>query len=650
MTRRAALAFAVGFLISAAYADATELPVWARPALSSAPEDGAAATVLLDDVAVAVGRDGRVRTTQRYVVRINRPEGTSAAVVRQVYIDGSGKVTGLKAWVQPVSGAVLEYGGRDAFEVALVDNDLYNEVRAKGISASSDVEPGAIFAAEVELEERGLFAQLEWHLQGRWPVRYVRRTLVLPQGWSARSVTFNRASIAPQVSGSTYVWETHGLSEIHEEDAAPPLSSLVPRIAVSYFGTAGEQPHGQFASWADVAGWLATLAQPSQTLSESLAATARELVSGAPTELEKIRAIGRFVQRIQYVSIQTGLGRGGGYQPRPASQTLDKRYGDCKDKANLMRALLAAVGIKAHLVAIYSGDPRYVREEWPSPQQFNHCIIAIVLGQATGVEAVITHPVHGRLLFFDPTDERGRVGELPLSEQGSLALLQVSGGTLERMPVLPAADSRLDRSVEASLDSTGALKATVVERAFGREAAAARARAAATNVEDLRRDLEAEVAAMSPGAVLLQHAAGDAQADEQYTVRFEARAPRYGQLMQGRLMIVKPPATAGLDAPALSAATRRHPVDLETHHAVETIALRLPQGFAIDELPQPATLESPYGRFVMTVERSDDGVIMSRRQFELRRALVPAAEYDSLRLFFDKVREAASAPIVLMKQ
>ena len=71
---------------------------------------------------------------------------------------------------------------------------------------------------------------------------------------------------------------------------------------------------------------------------------------------------------------------------------LAKAYGDCKDKANLMRAMLKTVGITAYPVFIYSGDATLVREEWPSPTQFNHCIIAMKVGDETQAPTVVQHP------------------------------------------------------------------------------------------------------------------------------------------------------------------------------------------------------------------------------------------------------------------
>ena len=109
------------------------------------------------------------------------------------------------------------------------------------------------------------------------------------------------------------------------------------------------------------------------------------------------------MQNLQYISIDIGVGRGNGYRPHAASQVLAKAYGDCKDKANLMRAMLKSINITAYPVAIYLGDADHVREEWASPYQFNHCIIAIKVGDEVIAPTIITDAKLGRLLIFDAT-------------------------------------------------------------------------------------------------------------------------------------------------------------------------------------------------------------------------------------------------------
>ena len=52
--------------------------------------------------------------------------------------------------------------------------------------------------------------------------------LTLPQGWAAKSVTFNHAPITPTVSGSTYTWELSNLRRSRLSQVVPRVSSLAP--------------------------------------------------------------------------------------------------------------------------------------------------------------------------------------------------------------------------------------------------------------------------------------------------------------------------------------------------------------------------------------------------------------------------------------
>lgn len=62
---------------------------------------------------------------------------------------------------------------------------------------------------------------------------------------------------------------------------------------------------------------------------------------------------------IRYVGIWLG---NGGIVPHPAEDILQNRYGDCKDKATLLQALLAAKGIYSQQVLINLGDSFYRSE------------------------------------------------------------------------------------------------------------------------------------------------------------------------------------------------------------------------------------------------------------------------------------------------
>jgi hypothetical protein len=74
----------------------------------------------------------------------------------------------------------------------------------------------------------------------------------------------------------------------------------------------------------------------------------------------------------------------------------------------------------------------------------------------------------------------------------------------------------------------------------------------------------------------------------------------------------------------------------------------VPAGFAVDELPQAASIETPYGQYSLSA-RQEAGRVVVERRLTLQRATVPAADYAAVRAFADKVRAADTSPVVFMR-
>ncbi|QYU67449.1 DUF3857 and transglutaminase domain-containing protein [Leptolyngbya sp. 15MV] len=433
--------------------------------------------------------------------------------------------------------------------MALVDNDLYNEARQSMIVARDDADVGDVFGFESVLEEKSIFSQFHFSFQYNLPVLSSRFTLNMPSGWRAESVTFNTKRIEPTITAGSHVWQMADLKPIRPEPRSPRLSSMVPRIAVSIFP---ETPTATrlrtFSNWNDVATWMASIEDPQVIMSPQLTAKAKELTENASNEFEKIRAISRYVQNIQYISIQIGTGRGGGYTPRSSAEVFARSYGDCKDKANLMRAMLRAVGIDSYLVSITADDPDYVRAEWASPHQFNHCIIAIKIGDQTLVESVVTHPTLGRLLIFDPTDPYTPIGDLPEDQQGSLALIDHKDTQeLTRMPVLSADANRMERVIEATLMPDGSIKGSVTERTTGQPARQERSQMKNLSREDYTRVIDRWISRGAAGATTSNIVTADNHDDGRFDLKVDFSARSYAQLMQDRLMVFRPAIIGRLD-------------------------------------------------------------------------------------------------------
>ncbi len=641
-------------LLSASAVAGDDAPAWLRQAAStSAPtyDKRVPAVVLFDEQRIVVAEDGRITTSTTRAVRVLNREGRDLVHALKTYQTDTEKVREMRAWLIRPSGEVKKYGKDQTAEVAL-DNDVYNEYRTRVIDAEKDAEVGAVFGYETVSEDRSVFTQFEWQFQSRLPALVSRFILSVPPGWRADSVTFNRAKVEPSVSGTTYTWELRSLDPIEPEPASPEVTNLAPRLAVNIFPPpGGKSGIGKaFNSWAEVASWLNALSETQAELNDPLALKARDLTANAKNEYEKIQAIGRYAQSVHYISIQTGIGRGGGYRPHAATEVFAKSYGDCKDKANLMRAMLKALRIPAYLVSIYSGDPTYVREEWPSPQQFNHCIVAVKVSDETQAPTIIKHPSLGRLLIFDPTDEQTPVGDLPDYEQGSLALIVASeAGALLRMPVTPPEANRLERQTEVTITAEGAITASIHEHAIGQAAVDSRRAVRALSRPDYQKMIERWVTRGANGATISKIEPSDNNADGSFALNVEFTAPAYGQSMRGRMLVFKPAVVSRRESLPLTDASRKHPIMLEAQAYTETVRVKLPAGFAVDEMPDAAKLDAPFGNYSATYEVKD-GQLIFTRSLVLRTMTIPADQYAQVRNFFGRMLAAEQAPVVLIKK
>lgn len=647
-------AFALGSMsVNARAGD--DAPAWLRAAagasVPSFPRD-VPAVVLADESVVTIDDDGRMTRSDFYAVKVLTREGRDEAVAHAVYNTDTEKIKELRAWLISPSGKVQKYGKGEAVEMALVDNDVYNEAKRMIIRASGDAELGSIFGYETVTEDRSVFSQLTWYFQGApLPVLKSRISVTLPRGWTADALTLNHDKIAPTLSGNTYTWELRDLPPVAFEPLSPPRTAITPWLAINLTPTP-EKPASRrsFATWGDVSKWLTEISDSQASIDDALAAKAKQITASAKTELGKITAVGRFVQAINYVSIQIGTGRGGGYRPHSATEVFAKSYGDCKDKANLMRAMLKSIGIQSYLVCIYSGDPNHVRREWPSPHQFNHCIIAVKVGDDTQALAIAGHPTLGRLLIFDATDDITPVGDLPVHEQGSYALV-IAGeaGALLQMPVAPPEANMLKRSAEVQLNADGSIVATMHERSIGQAAVKEQGSFRGLTRPDYNGLIERWIAQGVTGVRVSKIEPLDERNEGRFSLGVELSAPAYGQVMQGRLLVFRPAIVSRRESLSLTEPLRKHPVVLTPHAYSETTKVKLPGGFDVDELPDAVKLDTAFGSY-STSYVVNDGQLLFTRTLIVRASTIPVADYSKVRSFFERIRAAEQSPVVLVRK
>ncbi|MGC2280210.1 MAG: TonB family protein [Candidatus Acidiferrales bacterium] len=175
-----------------------------------------------------------------------------------------------------------------------------------------------------------------------------------------------------------YVWKTTTDHAVESPlPGFPNMKNLDPAVMLRGVPAVAHRhvSFSTFENWAQVGQWYSSLESQRRVASPEVKARAGEITKGATTDAAKAQALYQWVTRnIRYVSLSFGVGR---YQPHFASEVLTNRYGDCKDKATLLDALLAAEGIRSSTALIstqFDLDP-----DVPAPSQFDHAISFVSL-------------------------------------------------------------------------------------------------------------------------------------------------------------------------------------------------------------------------------------------------------------------------------
>jgi transglutaminase-like putative cysteine protease len=230
---------------------------------------------------------------------------------------------------------------------------------------------------------------------------------------------------------------------------------------------------GARESWRDVGGWYEELLDDVPRRPEAVRALARQLTAGVEDPRRRLEALLGFVRGdVRYVAVQVGVG---GWRPSPPGAVLERRWGDCKDKALLFVDMLDEAGIPGYpvLIRLSSGDD--VDPDFPFPFGFNHVIVAV---PADAVAAGDGDPVAGGLLFIDPTQEKGSAAWLHPYVQGKNALV-VRG---DRSGLVETPNRFLDESERLTVE----LAISAAGDASGRAEVLLRGNWAAAAVEELR--------------------------------------------------------------------------------------------------------------------------------------------------------------------
>ncbi len=610
-----------------------QVPDWVKtapPHLLGAEVKNADAIVLLEDTTYTVLPDGTMVEHVRKVVRILRPQGRRYGRMYASYNTGS-KLRYMHLWsIGPdgheyvvKDGELTDNGSSEGFE-------LYSDERVRGGSPPA-MDTGAIAAMEYERQSRPYSNDIIWIPGEDVPVVKETLSLNLPPGFTFTSAWKGKPKAeATDIEHGRTLWEIDNQAALVNIDKVPLSQgdiSRAPRMDIFYQGPGVGGAYGAMKpDWQGIGVWYQRLAADRNKPDAAITAKAQELVQGKTNFRDRVEAISNFVQgNIRYVAIEIGVG---GFQPHAAADTFRVRYGDCKDKATLLSAMLAAVGIRSTWVLVDT-ERGMISSDAPSLLG-NHMIAAIELPPdylPQSMYSIVTAKSGKRFLIFDPTWEKTPFGHLERELQGSDALLvDGSDSQVIRLPVLAPQQNLVERKATFQLAADGVLSGTVQEQQTGDIARDRRYLFAEgtgkQQQETLDHILSRDITSFSMTDLRVDNANDLAKA---LTVSYSLKAEHFSQEV-GPLLTVRP-RVLGREALMVDSHKRELPIDLgETRQVHDDFTIALPAGYTVDELPTPIKLDLGFASY-QSQTTLENNTLHYSRTYTVRELVLPASRY-----------------------
>lgn len=628
----------VGLAPSARAGDA---PSWMH-ALVNVPlpehDEKTDAVLLLAEDTFTVQGNGKMKRIERRVYKILRPDGRRYGTVRADF-DSETKINFIHGWCIPAQGKDYEVKDKDAMETALFgvqDGELMSDLKTKVLAIPAS-EPGNIVGYEIEQEVHPYVIQDIWSFQQvEVPVREAHYTLQLPAGWEYKAVWLNHPEAAPSTSSGQWQWVVNDVKAIKPESAMPPREGVAAQMIVSLIPPGGAGNKG-FESWADMGRWQVGLTQGRRSASPEVKQKVADLTKGDGTPLAQMRSLARYVQKdVRYVAIQLGIG---GWQPHPAADVFTHKYGDCKDKATLLSAMLQEIGVASFYVSINT-TRNAVTLETPAVRWFNHVILAIRLPEGVkdpSLRAVLDHSKLGRLLFFDPTDEWTPFGSLRGELQANYGLLVTAdGGELIKLPQLPAELNGVVRTAKLTLTASGTLSGDFVEQRNGDYGTQQRASLKSVSKDaDRIKFLESLISHSLPTFQITKASLVNLnQTDQPFGYQYSLVAQNYAKTA-GDLLLIRP-RVVGVNSSDLleTKEPRKYPVEFDgPWKNSDTIEIAIPAGYEVDDLPPPVNADYSFASYHSKTEASGN-TLKYTRTFEVKELTVPISKAEDLKKLY----------------
>ena len=404
-----------------------------------------------------------------------------------------------------------------------------------------------------------------------------------------------------------HVWQGDYRDPIKAEPYMSNLNNFCSVIAIS-----------DIPSWDYLADWENNLIDDQLELDPSIKAQIDQLTKDKKTQEEKVIAIYSYLgSSIHYLALKHAVF---GWKPNRATKIFKDGYGDCKDMATLMIAMLKSVGVNAYL-ALLDTKPYYdMIVNIPIPIA-NHAIVYIpeIDGKKTGLFVDVT-----AALSYD-------YGTIPYWDEGVTAMiLKRPGYEILQIPNSKADDNVTYAKVDIALSKDNQSKFNVQIKCYGQAGGPCRSDARKDNWDD---ELSSNYLGRYIQGIssLKSRTENGSDLTKPFIIYAEFSAPSPLKKAEAGKYEMAP--VFALKSMQDYASLEKRANDLDIRYAFTRVMeenLTVPEGFEVVSIPEDAKIDNN----TVSYERSygfKDGVLKMKIKFSVKKTVIKKEEYPAFR-------------------
>lgn len=578
---------------------------------------------------------------QYYAITILNEAGDEHAAL-EVYYD---KLTSINF----VNGALYNEAGIQIKKIKTKDLNDYSAVSDISLAEDSRIKtfdfnyknyPYTV-EFEIEVSKNNSFMFPGWIPQeGEFlSVEKSEYSVIFPEAYQLRYKTINYAGEPKKTlekGKQNLSWTVNNLPAIKVPFATASWADLatVVYIAPTNFEIAGYK--GSMASWKSFGEFQNQLNKDKDVLPPNIAAEVKNLTAGVSDVKERIKILYNYLQNnTRYISIQLGIG---GWQPFDAAYVAKNGYGDCKALTNYMYALLKEANIPSYYTVIYAGSSGYAKnrfiQELPS-QQFNHVVLLVPTGKDS--------------MWLECTSQQSPAGYMgEFTGNRKAVSMTEAGGVVVSTPRYGVNENQQLRTITAKLSEEGTLNMKVNTRyeCFQQEKLSYLINA--LSEQKVKEYLSKNLSLSTYDINKFSYKETKSRLpfiEEQLDVT----VPNFASV-SGKRIFITPNILNRTGIQLTYDSLRKSDFVFNfPYRDKDEISIEIPEGYQIESKPKDRTLETSFGKYILTTKLEGNKIIYSRLMEQASGRFAPKMQQEVIN-FFKEAYSADRSRIVLVKK